>query len=181
MTHLDPDVTARAITALTSGQETYTAGQVAYLLALALNVDTGGQHDDQVAVDLAYRAGHAAGYDAGEEAAYAEVHAHLRYALGGSEAGTMREAVQIAQADLARRAHDRFREENRQPYPLRLDDPTWPPVNAPGTVTDPKAVQGIWPCPCPRTSDGSHVNPPNGDPNYWAQPAKPRRHLWSVA
>ncbi|MFI5833193.1 hypothetical protein ACIA5A_05900 [Micromonospora sp. NPDC051300] len=181
MSHLDPDVTARAITALTSGQETYTAGQVAYLLALALNVDTGEPHDDQVAVNLAYQAGHAAGFDAGEEAAYAEVHADLRYALGGPEAKTMREAVQIAQADLLRREHIRFREQNRQPYPLRLDDPTWPPVTVPGTVTDPKAIRGVWPCHCPRTRDGSHVNPPDGDPNYWAQPRKPRRHLQAVA
>ncbi|MFI2667897.1 hypothetical protein [Micromonospora carbonacea] len=134
--HTD-DVQQRAIDALTSGQETFSRAQVAYLMHLAVTAALDGQDDDtgQAATDLAYRAGYAAGFAAGEDSAFGEVHADLRYALGGPAAKTMAAAVKTAQAAIdrqhARADWDRRAREDR-PHGLMLDDPNWPPVAIPG-------------------------------------------------
>lgn len=164
-----PDVTARAVAALQNGQQTFDRSQVAFVLGLAFRAAAAGEPgDDPAAVGLAFRAGYAQGYADGEDAVYAEVHADLRYALGGAEAETMGQAVRIAQRSITRRAH-RAKAEQVQPYPLRLDDPEWPRVNVPGTVADPCSLPGEWECPCPRDRHGGHVVP-RDDPDQWWRP-----------
>lgn len=144
--------------------ETFTREQVAWLLHKAL---TAADLTDpllpglaeSLPTDLAYQAGHADGYAAGEDAAFAEMHADLRYALGGPDAKTMNQAVQSAQRHIERKAHAAFLAE-QSPHPLCLDDPDWPSVSVPGTIADPHALPSYWTCPCPRTTDGQHVTPP---------------------
>lgn len=169
-----PDVTARAVAALRGGQETFDRSQVAFVLGLAFRAAVADDMgDDPAAATLAYRAGYAQGYDDGENAAYAEVHADLRYALGGPEAQTMAQAVRVAQRDITRREH-RAKAEQVEPYPLRLDDPEWPPVTVPGTVADPRSLPGEWRCPCPRDRHGGHVTP-KADPDQWWRPIASER------
>ncbi|WP_346536977.1 hypothetical protein [Micromonospora sp. DPT] len=79
------DAAQRAVAALTSGQETFTRTQVAYLMALAMQVitDATEPHDDPAVADLAYQAGYADGISDGEEGALAEVWEGIRFALSG--------------------------------------------------------------------------------------------------
>ncbi|MFI6331901.1 hypothetical protein ACIBBG_26785 [Micromonospora chersina] len=87
MTGLDAATTERALAALTSGQETFTRDQVAYLLALAFQVGADAtldeQAEDPVAVELAYRAGFAAGEERGYDGALAEVWEGIRFLFSG--------------------------------------------------------------------------------------------------
>ncbi|MBQ1064501.1 hypothetical protein [Micromonospora sp. C41] len=75
----------RAVTALTSGQETFTRTQVAYLMGLALQVgiDAAEQADDPALWQLAYETGYADGISDGEEGALAEVWEGIRFAYSG--------------------------------------------------------------------------------------------------
>ncbi|MEU7972184.1 hypothetical protein AB0B48_09080 [Micromonospora sp. NPDC049089] len=77
----------RALTALASGQETFTRAQVAYLMALAFQVgiDAAEQPDtdDPALWNLAYEAGYINGNDDGEERTLAEVWEGLRYGFSG--------------------------------------------------------------------------------------------------
>lgn len=76
----------RAIVALTSGQETYTRTQVAYLMALAFQVGcdaTNPPGDDPALWNLAYETGYADGISDGEEGALGEVWEGLRFLFSG--------------------------------------------------------------------------------------------------
>lgn len=172
LTNDTPNVTARAVAALQSGQATYTRDQLAFVVGLAFRAAAGEPDDDPAGVALAYGAGYAKGYEDGENAAFAEVHASLIYTLGGPQAETMQQAVKVSQWHIDRRVHQR-RAEQVEPYPLRLDDPEWPPVTVPGTVADPRGLPGEWHCPCPRDRHGGHITP-KSDPNQWWRVASER-------
>ncbi|WP_157562680.1 hypothetical protein [Micromonospora chokoriensis] len=80
------DTAQRAVAALTSGQETFTLTQVAYLTALAFQMGVAtadGPSDDPALWNLAYQAGYINGNDDGEERTLAEVWEGLRYAFSG--------------------------------------------------------------------------------------------------
>ncbi|MFJ8685063.1 hypothetical protein [Micromonospora wenchangensis] len=154
----------RATAALTVN-DTFTPEQVAWLLNKALRIGdltdpllpapAESQADPFFAapgkslpIDLAHRAGYAQGYADGENAAYAEMHADLMYAFGGPKATTMHDAINShIRAISQRAARQAAADAQIEPYPLRLDDPDWPPVSVPGTIADPKALPSYWPTP----------------------------------
>ncbi|MFI7073499.1 hypothetical protein [Micromonospora sediminicola] len=149
-----------AVDALQGDQQTFTRAQVAHLLWLAFN------------------SGHTLGIEDGYRKQNDALADGLRIAFGGADAPNMREAVRrhIRAADQKqRRDWDRLDANRPRPHGLRLNDPTWPRLNMPGTVADPKTLPGVWPCPCPRTRDGGHMDPPNGDPDYWMLHAERRQ------
>lgn len=119
MSAIPAGVVLSAAAALTSGQEQFTAHQVAVL------------------IHLAYESGRAAGYEQGVDDEQASMFDGLKRAFGGPSAATMREAVAIhikAVDQLnARRASDRAA---RLPRPLSIvtDDPDWPTVTVPGAA-----------------------------------------------
>ena len=80
------DTALRAVAALTSGQETFTLTQVAYLTALAFQMGAAATEqagDDPALWNLAYETGYINGNDDGEERTLAEVWEGLRYAFSG--------------------------------------------------------------------------------------------------
>ncbi|WP_432050280.1 hypothetical protein [Verrucosispora sp. NA02020] len=80
------DAAQRAIDALTSGQETFTRTQVAYLLGLALQMGidaTEPSGDDPALWHLAYETGYADGVEDGHDDAIAGVWEGLRFAFSG--------------------------------------------------------------------------------------------------
>lgn len=114
---VEAGVVLRAAEALRAGQDTFTAAQVAVLLALA------------------YRSGFDAGREAGQDEMQAQVYQGLVHALGGPEAKTMKEAVRTHLTEVdRRRARNEWASCAREPRPhgLVLDDPQWPPVAVPG-------------------------------------------------
>lgn len=107
----------RAAEALRSGQENFSASQVAFLL------------------DLAYHSGYGAGFREGVDATQADMFEGLKRALGGPEVTTMQDAVavhlRLVDQKNARETWVKQAAEER-PHGLRLDDPDWPPVAVPG-------------------------------------------------
>lgn len=134
-----PDAVERALAALRGGQETFTRAQVAFLMDLAFRAALDEPTEDQAAADLVYRAGYAAGVEAGEERVYAEINATLRHALGGPTAATMRDAVNTHIRALDQKnAREAWAQRAREArgHGLTLDDPTWPAVVIPGVSTE---------------------------------------------
>ncbi|MFJ1539230.1 hypothetical protein ACIODS_11875 [Micromonospora chalcea] len=155
-----------AADALRTGQQTFNRAQVACLLALA------------------FQSGRELGIQEGQRERNDALADGLRVALGGHDSPNMRESVRrhIRAADQKqRRDWDRADANRPRPHGLRLNDPAWPRLNLPGTVADPKALRGVWPCPCPRTRDGGHMDPPDGDPNYWMLYAERRQFAGEAA
>lgn len=120
MTEIEPGVVLRASEALTAGQETFTAAQVAVLL------------------HLAFQSGDRGGYERGYDAALGQVFEGVRYAFGGPKTDTnktMKDAVNshIRAADQRQKRREADQAAHLpQPQRLVLNAPDWPPVTAPG-------------------------------------------------